>query len=157
MELFKALPTLSDIVVKNFKLDIDGDHGKYHWNRVYLNTLMLSKYYSIIDTHFFALFALFHDSSRENEYWDEEHGKRGGDLLKTLLHNDMPLYQDELDKLCFACANHTSPNLKHQFAQDLMVHICWDADRLDLGRVFIKPDPKYFFTDYAKKIAENLI
>jgi hypothetical protein len=34
-----------------------------------------------------------------------------------------------------------------------MVH----TDRLDLGRVYIKPDPKYLFTDYAKKIAENLI
>lgn len=34
-----------------------------------------------------------------------------------------------------------------------MVQICWDSERLDLGRIGIQPDAKYLFTDYAKKLA----
>ncbi|MFZ2726177.1 MAG: hypothetical protein WAX77_08010 [Methylococcaceae bacterium] len=28
---------------------------------------------------------------------------------------------------------------------------CWDADRLDLGRVAIMPNPEYLCTDIAKQ------
>ncbi len=31
-----------------------------------------------------------------------------------------------------------------------LVKVCWDADRLDLGRVDIMPDPVYLCTDTAK-------
>jgi uncharacterized protein len=30
------------------------------------------------------------------------------------------------------------------------VQVCWDSDRLDLGRVGIIPDPQYLCTDAAK-------
>ena len=32
---------------------------------------------------------------------------------------------------------------------------CWDADRLDLGRVGIIPDSKYLFNAEAKRIADH--
>lgn len=153
MELLNDLPSISDTVIQNFKLDIDGDHGKYHWNRVYLNALMLSKHYSLDNDHFFALFALFHDSCRDNEFWDEKHGKHGGDYAKTFHNRGVFLTNNELDKLYFACANHTVSDLSHPFSKDIMVQICWDSDRLDLGRIGIQPDAKYLFTDYAKKLA----
>ena len=33
---------------------------------------------------------------------------------------------------------------------DATVLTCWDADRLDLGRVGIRPDPKYLCTPAAR-------
>jgi uncharacterized protein len=30
---------------------------------------------------------------------------------------------------------------------------CWDADRLDLGRVGARPDPKYMSTEARKRAA----
>jgi uncharacterized protein len=42
----------------------------------------------------------------------------------------------------------------HEFGRtraDVTVMTCWDADRLDLGRVSIRPSPNYLCTDYAKK------
>ena len=32
----------------------------------------------------------------------------------------------------------------------MTVRTCWDADRLDLGRAFIKPDPRLMCTDPAR-------
>jgi len=40
-----------------------------------------------------------------------------------------------------------------QRAVNATVATCWDADRLDLGRVGIKPDARYLFSDEAKEIA----
>jgi len=35
------------------------------------------------------------------------------------------------------------------------VATCWDADRLDIGRVGITPDSNYLFSDEAKRIADE--
>jgi uncharacterized protein len=34
---------------------------------------------------------------------------------------------------------------------DITAMTCWDADRLDLGRVGIRPDPRYLCTELAKE------
>ena len=31
------------------------------------------------------------------------------------------------------------------------IQACWDADRLDLGRVGIRPDPRFLCTGYARR------
>jgi uncharacterized protein len=36
---------------------------------------------------------------------------------------------------------------------DVTVMTCWDADRLDLGRVRVRPNPIYLCTDMAKERA----
>jgi uncharacterized protein len=46
-----------------------------------------------------------------------------------------------------ACAGHTH----EQTHTDITIQTCWDADRLDLGRVGITPDPKYLCTEAAKR------
>tara|TARA_B100000315_G_scaffold79959_1_gene73252 strand:- start:616 stop:768 length:153 start_codon:yes stop_codon:yes gene_type:complete len=40
-------------------------------------------------------------------------------------------------------------------ASDITIATCWDADRLDLGRVGADPNPKYLFSDEAKRIAQD--
>ena len=37
----------------------------------------------------------------------------------------------------------------------ITINTCWDADRLDLGRVGITPDSKYLFNAEAKRIADE--
>jgi uncharacterized protein len=49
--------------------------------------------------------------------------------------------------LCHACKLHSDGFI----TADLTVQACWDADRLDLGRVGVKPDPRYLCTSYAKR------
>ncbi|WP_199186981.1 hypothetical protein [Blastopirellula marina] len=48
-----------------------------------------------------------------------------------------------------ACAGHTT-GLTHD---DITVRTCWDADRLDLGRVGVTPHPSRLCTDFAKRPA----
>ena len=46
-----------------------------------------------------------------------------------------------------ACYYHADGFTKHT----VTVMTCWDSDRLDLGRVGIRPAPKYLCTDAAKQ------
>jgi uncharacterized protein len=48
--------------------------------------------------------------------------------------------------LQLACAGHTD----EQTHPDSTVQTCWDADRLDLGRVGITPEPRRLCTAAAK-------
>jgi uncharacterized protein len=57
---------------------------------------------------------------------------------------DLP--EDQFDLLYHACAFHTDGLTE----ADLTVQVCWDADRLDLGRVGISPRRDYLCTDPAK-------
>ena len=46
-----------------------------------------------------------------------------------------------------ACVGHTDGRTE----ADITVQTCWDADRLDLGRVSMAPDPKKLCTPAAKR------
>jgi uncharacterized protein len=48
--------------------------------------------------------------------------------------------------LVAACRGHSDG---HREAHPT-VQTCWDADRLDLGRVGVRPDPRYLCTPHAK-------
>ena len=92
------------------------------------------------------LFAIFHDSKRVNEGVDQDHGRRGADYAASL-HGDLfDLSDDELDLLCTACSDHTDGSAD----AGITVQTCWDADRLDLGRVGILPEANSLCTDAAK-------
>ena len=53
------------------------------------------------------LFAVFHDSCRVNEGYDDGHGERGGDLAFELRYKLFVLSYEEFDLLYEACAGHT--------------------------------------------------
>ena len=93
------------------------------------------------------LFAFFHDSCRVNEYTDHDHGKRGADLALKLQGRMFEASSDEMSLLVEACAGHSDGFTK----ADITVQTCWDADRLDLGRVGIEPHPKYLCTEVARE------
>jgi len=124
-------------------------HGISHWKTVERNGLYLAKF-SGADPKVVSLFAYFHDCMRENDGYDEKHGLWGAKFAK---HNRalLDVSDKQIDQLYKACAGHTGGIN----AADITIATCWDADRLDLGRVGVDPDPAYLFTDEAKRIAET--
>ena len=151
MKDFKYLDLIKQIK-KEFKIDYYGDHGINHWRRVYSNTQKLSAHYSI-ESEVFELFALLHDSKRHDEFEDRHHGVRAAGFVQKLLRDDVILLDEEdAERLLYACANHTKSDKNDPLFNDLIVQICFDSDRLDIGRVGYEVDPLYLATKYAKSL-----
>ncbi|MGO9111810.1 MAG: hypothetical protein ACLP9L_21495 [Thermoguttaceae bacterium] len=73
-------------------------------------------------------------------------GERGGDLALALRDKWLVLSDDEFELLYEACAGHTVG----ETVADITIQTCWDADRLDLGRVAVCVDREKLCTDAAK-------
>lgn len=145
-----------EIVRKEFRLDLYGIHGIDHWKRVFVNTQKLSSHYKI-ESDVFELFSILHDSQRLDEYTGIEHGKRAKKFTEKLINkNIINLYEDDQERLLYACENHTKPNKQHALFNDLIVQICLDSDKMDIGRIGVQPNEKYFLTDFAKKYCKNI-
>ncbi|TNF91951.1 MAG: hypothetical protein EP297_14510 [Gammaproteobacteria bacterium] len=124
-------------------------HGLPHWKTVERNGLYLAQHTGA-DPNVVSYFAYFHDCMRVNEDHDPEHGPRATAFIKEYRHL-LDLTGDQLDMLCRACSGHTHGMKCH----DSTVCTCWDADRLDIGRIGVKPNSKYLFNDEAKRIADE--
>ncbi|HSI15909.1 MAG TPA: hypothetical protein VK961_27925, partial [Chthoniobacter sp.] len=72
-------PKLWKVVSDQFLLGHESLHGPAHWRRVERNGLLLATRTGADET-VVRLFAIFHDSRRESEGSDLEHGKRGAAL-----------------------------------------------------------------------------
>jgi uncharacterized protein len=124
-------------------------HGITHWQTVERNGLYLARFTGA-DVKVVSYFAYFHDCMRENEHRDPEHGARGSRYAKK--HKQLlGLTDEQLATLCRACSGHTHGRKSNC----VTVTTCWDADRLDLGRVGILPDANYLFSAEAKRIANE--
>jgi uncharacterized protein len=141
-------PRLWEQVTAQFHGDWTSFHGPSHWRRVERNGLLLAT-----RTHANAaivrLFAVFHDSRRLNDGWDEGHGARGAEYARELRGDAYDLTDEDFELLHYACTWHTDG--KHHV--NVTIATCWDADRLDLGRVGIIPDPARRCTAFAREIA----
>ena len=142
-------PLLNEIAAQ-YTLDPQGAHGLNHWARVLENGLKLAEIEGG-DLTVIRLFAIFHDACRHNQSLDPGHGDRGAALAEKLLGDLTLVTNEQLDLLTLACREHTDGKT----SADVTVQICWDSDRLDLGRVLILPHPKYLCTKAAK--TESLI
>jgi len=133
-------------VLASFPLRHDKNHGVSHWARVLANGRELALR-ADVRTDVVELFALLHDSQRLNEGVDREHGARAAAFVSDLSKRGViVLGVEELNLLQYACRFHSAGLLE----APLIVQICWDADRLDLGRVGIEPLVNRLSTDYAK-------
>lgn len=127
-------------------------HGPAHWERVARNGIRIG-YETGANLNAVLAFALIHDAFRENDDDDPLHGERAAawailnaELLgpgfngydRAALYSALDLHSDGL-----LGANVTSGT-------------CFDADRLDLGRVGIRPDPDYFSTVAGRRLAGEL-
>jgi uncharacterized protein len=137
-------------VKKDFKLDINGIHGIAHWSRVFYNTRFL--YYNTKDVDsdgldVILLFPFIHDSQRCSDSRDDvDHGVRAASFAEIYCQEHFDLTPSQLGRLTLACAGHTT----ERFNDDPIVQICWDADRLDIGRCKEFIDSSFLGTSVAK-------
>ena len=94
------------------------------------------------------LFAFLHDSQREDEWCDPGHGARGADYARALQGRFFDLKPAQLDRLSYAIRYHSGGEV----STDVTIQSCWDADRLDLGRVGITPDERFLSPEGAARI-----
>lgn len=139
---------LWETVEGQFRILAHSVHGPAHWRRVERNGLLLASR-SGADVTVVRLFALFHDSRRVDDGWDRGHGARGAEYAKSLRSFFSDLSDDRFEKLHYACTWHTDGG-NHG---DATIGTCWDADRLDLGRVGIIPSPEFMSTEFGKEMA----
>ena len=140
-------PALMAAVRDQYRLDWHGIHGAAHWGRVLDIGLALAPETGARED-VVTLFAVLHDACRHTDRHDPEHGPRASAFARRL-HADglFALDADGLDLLTAACHGHTNERTH----ADATVRTCYDADRLDLARCGITPDPRYLCTDAARR------
>ena len=124
-------------------------HGVVHWARVLENGLRLAEATGA-SVEVVTLFALFHDSRRQDDGYDTGHGFRGAKYAQSLRGTLIHLDNRSFELLYEACKLHTDGLTDG----DITLQTCWDADRLDLGRVGITPLPNLLCSDAARGIIE---
>ena len=140
--------TLLKLVRRTFALPLDGIHGEAHWQRVHENGQRLAEQTGA-DARIVELFAYLHDSRRLGDGWDRDHGRRAAEFVRSLNDELLALSEDGLDSLAYACTYHTDGLTE----ASVTIQTCWDADRLDLGRIGVRPDPGHLCTPAAREPA----
>ena len=125
-------PDFVEFLRRQFLLDWKGIHGVSHWSRVRRNGLQIAKE-NCADTRVIEYFAFLHDSRRHHDGHDGDHGQRAAEFADTLRGTHVNLDNTSFSLLITACQGHTH----EKFHDDVTIQTCWDADRLDLGRVGI--------------------
>lgn len=146
---FFDLNGLMEKIRHDFKLDWQGVHGVPHWARVLKNGMLVADK-SGADMQVLHLFAFLHDSCREDEWEDAGHGYRAAELACTLRNRFFKVSDSKFNQLIDALCGHSDGHV----SRDTTIQTCWDADRLDLGRVGILPNKKYL-SDFAHPIIEQ--
>ncbi|MDM7914475.1 MAG: hypothetical protein QUU85_04305 [Candidatus Eisenbacteria bacterium] len=138
-------PLLLSTIERQFLLDLEGVHGRPHWKRVLENGIRLAPLTGAKQP-VVELFALIHDARRVSDTEDRDHGLRAAAFALSLAGNAFQLEKEDLDLLLFACRDHSHGQLQ----ADVTIQTCWDADRLDLGRIGIRPLPEMLCTEAAR-------
>ena len=130
---------------KRFPPYLGAIHGPGHWERVHENAEYLAKHAGG-DLLVCSLFAYLHDCCRESDGADPDHGARAATFAESLRGTVLEIDDERFELLRFACQHHE----KGMLSDDPTIGSCWDADRLDLGRVGRKPNRKFLSTERAK-------
>jgi len=138
-------PDLLRAITDGYRLPLEGIHGLAHWARVLENGRRLAALTGA-DVRVAELFAVFHDACRRNEGRDPGHGRRGARLAVEMRGRYFDLEDEPFAWLIEACESHTDG--RREAAPT--VQTCWDADRLDLLRCSIVPDPARLATPAAR-------
>jgi uncharacterized protein len=136
-------------VENQFQMHVHSIHGPTHWKRVERNGLLLASRTGA-DVIIVRLFAIFHDSRRLDDGWDKGHGARGAEYAEKLRPILPGISDENFEKLHYACTWHADG----ASSDDVTIGTCWDADRLDLGRVGVIPSAEFMSTAFAREIAD---
>lgn len=136
---------LIELIKGRLAIDWRGIHGVAHWARVAANGRVLAEHTGA-DPGVVELFAWLHDSCRLDDARDPDHGPRAAAWAHELRGTWFDLDDARFELLVAACELHTRGHVE----ADITIATCWDADRLDLGRVGTVPDPRYLCTEPAR-------
>lgn len=131
-----------------FRLDWRGIHGAGHWARVRANGLTIATANGA-NKRVVEYFAFLHDACRLSEGRDCEHGQRAAEFARAMRKDFIALSNDEFELLETAIDGHTH----EKSHENLTVETCWDADRLDLTRIGIQPEPSRLCTEVGRHLA----
>lgn len=133
--------TLWRLATERFSLGPTSVHGPHHWRQVERNAIELAAE-TQADQTVVRLFAVFHDSCRQNESHDPQHGSRAIEWAATLRGVAFDLDDTQFVLLSEACIGHD----RGLICPEPTIGTCWDADRLDLVRVGMRPSADYMST-----------
>ena len=122
-------------------------HGPWHWDKVERNAIELCRRTPKADKLVCRHFAILHDCCREDDHTDPLHGIRAAEFVVEI-QEQLKLNEVQLKTLAEACRYHNDG----QVSDDPTIGVCWDADRLDLSRVGIAPDPLLMSTEAGKEL-----
>jgi uncharacterized protein len=145
-------PALIRMIRRRYQLAWRGLHGAGHWARVRHNGLQLAAETGA-SLRVVEAFAFLHDSCRLDEGCDPGHGARAAAFIRTLPSEVLPLDASEREFLEEACIGHSDGLTR----APVTVQTCWDADRLDLTRLAIWPDPDRMCTEAGRQRAMDLL
>jgi uncharacterized protein len=159
-----SLPQFHAVLAQWPLIGTDSIHGPDHWARVSCNAQHILQFaYPAYRTQLLPavrLFALLHDSRRQDEGWDTTHGERAAELLRGHSARLCPHVDAQLvEHVASACSVHTvlqpwqygfTHAPKRPESWRVLVACCLDADRLDLTRLGRTPDPRFLFTPWTR-------
>ena len=150
-ELYKyRLNRLRTFCQKRFPKELGDEHGPSHWDRV----AMFGHFIATDETDLEVVdaFALLHDVERKDNDLDPLHGDRSAALVETIRDSHLAYLNDvQIEMLKMACMLHNNTVR----TSDNTVNTCFDADRLDLPRAGIRPDPARMATENGIKMVSG--
>lgn len=150
MNLWCDIEQIKILVREGFKCDVDSIHGYTHWEQVEKNGLLIAQH-SGANITVVQLFSWLHDSKREDDGKDPDHGPRAANWIPELQGNYFHLDELNLEKLIMACKEHTLGKI----SDDPTIGTCWDADRLDLTRISSFPKENLMSTAHGKFLCRD--
>jgi uncharacterized protein len=139
--------SLLKTILAQFECHPQGLHGTPHWARVRLHALAIGRETGA-DLLVVELFAFIHDSRRQDEYRDPDHGKRASIYAEQLRGSFFELEDSAFILLQEALEGHSHGGVH----SNPTIQTCWDADRLDLVRLHIDPDPSLLSPEASSHI-----
>ena len=132
------------------KMGKESIHGIEHWDRVARNGEAL--HVPGADMEVVSCFAYLHDVERQSDAYDVEHGPKAAELIGNIRESVLGFLDDkQIGLLKDACTFHTTvPRTGNP-----TIDTCFDADRLDLPRVGIIPDPNRMATKEGAEMARQ--
>lgn len=165
-----TLDSLREMAINQFGCGRDGIHGPAHWESVYQNGMLLCRLMPLAHPRIVGAFAFLHDACRKDDGQDPYHGIRAATWLtewwmKTEIQRRCKLSDGMFQCLVAAIAGHSfgyrvgeqRTGMEHSngklWSLDQTVAICWDADRLDIGRCGVIVDQEFLSTSEAIRVA----
>lgn len=136
-----------DWALSQFTLGPETIHGVVHWETVMGHGIRLAESTPGADLMVVRLFALLHDCRRVSDGRDNLHGSRAAEAAAGIRGVLIFIDDRQFDLLAEACRYHTDGRI----SKDPTIGCCWDADRLDLVRVKVRPKMHFLSTEAARR------